>query len=289
MSISRRYSQSFVRYEVAYATIEGSDPICALFLSYIAFRCHAGQCKESHANCERYTALSRKQQDRAATFWMSLGVLSKEVKGADTTIWYSVDFDRLDLFLCPERMSQTDNREGVRMSERDNHECPKGTIHYKEEVLKEENTVRQAVTQASEQAQALYSEYPRKAARPDAIRAITKALRTTSYEVLLTAVQDYKSCVARWPEEAKMFIPMPSTWFNQQRWTDDRKEWLRHALPEKKVAPLTQHQRILTLEEEAEIQRQAESEVGGDFMSDPAARIRLIQIVKRLKAEKLSQ
>lgn len=100
MSVSRQFSQTFVRYDVAFARVKGSNPIFALFLSYIAFRCADGRkAKQSHTTCEQYTGLSRFQQDRAAAFWEGCNVLQKWIEGAPPIIHYSVDFDRVDALL----------------------------------------------------------------------------------------------------------------------------------------------------------------------------------------------
>lgn len=100
MSVSRQFSQTFVRYDVAFARVKGSNPIFALFLSYIAFRCADGRkAKQSHSTCEQYTGLSRFQQDRAAAFWEGCKVLQKWIEGAPPIIHYSVDFDRVDSLL----------------------------------------------------------------------------------------------------------------------------------------------------------------------------------------------
>ncbi len=35
--------------------------------------------------------------------------------------------------------------------------------------------------------------------------------------------------VSRWPAEDRKFVPHPATWFNQERYLDDPKEWQRGA------------------------------------------------------------
>lgn len=72
------------------------------------------------------------------------------------------------------------------------------------------------------QARALYDTYPRHTAKPIALKAIKKALAKETYEVLLEAVQAYAA--ARNGQNQK-FTPHPATWFNQERWTDDRDHW----------------------------------------------------------------
>lgn len=73
-----------------------------------------------------------------------------------------------------------------------------------------------------EQAVALYRAYPRKVARGAAIKAIKRALRKEEFEVLMEAVTEYAA--AREGQD-RQYTPYPATWFNQERWEDDREEW----------------------------------------------------------------
>ena len=68
--------------------------------------------------------------------------------------------------------------------------------------------------------QEIYEAYPRKSARPVALAAIQKAKLANPQIDLLAAVKKY----AQWSRDEKVeprFIPMPATWFNQERWSDD--------------------------------------------------------------------
>lgn len=73
-----------------------------------------------------------------------------------------------------------------------------------------------------QQAMALYMAYPRKVARAAALKAIKKALRQESFESLIEAVLAYAE--SRKGQD-KQYTPYPATWFNQERWADDREEW----------------------------------------------------------------
>lgn len=74
-------------------------------------------------------------------------------------------------------------------------------------------------------AEKLYSMFPRKQGRLAALKAITKALKAETFGVLLEAVTAYAAAVALWSEDDHCFIPYPATWFNEERWKDDRKGW----------------------------------------------------------------
>jgi len=80
----------------------------------------------------------------------------------------------------------------------------------------------------TDDALAIYHAYPRKVGRGAAIKAISKALQTVPFETMLEAVEAY-AC-SRVDEHGQFrddrkYTPHPSTWFNQQRWADDREEW----------------------------------------------------------------
>jgi len=74
-----------------------------------------------------------------------------------------------------------------------------------------------------QQALRIYDAYPRKVGRGAAIKAIAKALKRVPFDELLEAVELY--ALGRQGEDRK-YTPHASTWFNQERWTDDRSEWV---------------------------------------------------------------
>lgn len=75
-----------------------------------------------------------------------------------------------------------------------------------------------------EQAEAIYQAYPRKVARPVALRAIIKALRKTPFEKLLELTKQYAA--VRQTEDPN-FTPHASTFFNQERFLDEPSTWGR--------------------------------------------------------------
>jgi 5-methylcytosine-specific restriction endonuclease McrA len=76
-------------------------------------------------------------------------------------------------------------------------------------------------------AESIYAAYPRKVAKPAALRAINSALKTTSAADLLAKTTAYAEAVASWPDADAKFVPHPATWYNQQRYLDDPSEWRR--------------------------------------------------------------
>jgi hypothetical protein len=71
----------------------------------------------------------------------------------------------------------------------------------------------------------IYEAYPRKVARPSALRAIRRALANCSFEFL----RERTELFARTYDGPIHYIPYPSTWFNQERYKDDPANWRRGA------------------------------------------------------------
>ncbi len=81
------------------------------------------------------------------------------------------------------------------------------------------------------QAEQLYQAYPRRVNKKPAMKAITAALRKAPFDLLLTRVQKFALTCAG--TEAQ-YIAHPTTWFNQERWTNpdeptNRPTTLQHA------------------------------------------------------------
>ncbi len=70
-------------------------------------------------------------------------------------------------------------------------------------------------------AEEIYQAYPRKVKKPEAIRAIIKALKTNSAEFLLERTTAY----AKTQPHNDRFTPHPATWFNGQQFNDDPELW----------------------------------------------------------------
>lgn len=84
-------------------------------------------------------------------------------------------------------------------------------------------TLSERTPKADDQLMEIYNLYPRKAARPAALKAIKSAIKKIGAERLKSEVQRY----AEFHKASSMdlqFTPMPATWFNQERWDDTPKE-----------------------------------------------------------------
>jgi hypothetical protein len=73
----------------------------------------------------------------------------------------------------------------------------------------------------------IYSAYPKKVGKPEALKAIRKALLKTTFDDLLAKTKAYA--------EARSgnlnFCAHPSTWFNQERFNDDPSTWKQQHIP----------------------------------------------------------
>jgi len=82
----------------------------------------------------------------------------------------------------------------------------------------------------------IYAAYPRHEGRGAALKAISKAMGKIAATDLLQATKDYAAAVRTWAPTVRYTaagsdtVPMPTTFFNQERWTDDRQSWQRGAV-----------------------------------------------------------
>ena len=87
-------------------------------------------------------------------------------------------------------------------------------------------------------AEDIYRAYPLKVAKPAALRAITKAMEKIEPKTLLELTKAY---AARRNGDLS-FMPMPSTWFNQERFNDDPSTWERSAITNGKPKLVPDHE-----------------------------------------------
>jgi hypothetical protein len=69
----------------------------------------------------------------------------------------------------------------------------------------------------------IYQAYPRKVSKPQALRAIRKALAHCPGEKLLQLTRDYATARA---DAEERYTPHPATWFNGERFNDDPSTWV---------------------------------------------------------------
>ncbi len=84
---------------------------------------------------------------------------------------------------------------------------------------------------------AIYKAYPRHDAPRPAKERIHQALERIieeqqlepilAFEYLCGRTRLYATAVSHWPKGDERFIPMPSTWFNQDRYLADESAWVR--------------------------------------------------------------
>lgn len=86
-------------------------------------------------------------------------------------------------------------------------------------VSKESNPL----SESDGEAQEIYDAYPRKAARPVALRAIKKALKLIKAPRLLELTRQFGAATKHCDQN---YIPHPATWFNQERYNDNPSTWV---------------------------------------------------------------
>lgn len=67
----------------------------------------------------------------------------------------------------------------------------------------------------------VYKAYPKKVAKPVALRAIRKALKKHTFEFLLEKTKAFAAVRG----DNLEYVPYPATWFNQDRFNDDPATW----------------------------------------------------------------
>ncbi len=97
----------------------------------------------------------------------------------------------------------------------------------REEKRREESNgiAAQSSSSTSDEVHRIYQAYPRKVGKGDALKAIGKAIRKADAATLLEAVTEFAAAMS---DQETQFIPHPATWFNQERWLDDRSNWTAH-------------------------------------------------------------
>jgi hypothetical protein len=84
----------------------------------------------------------------------------------------------------------------------------------------------------SNQSAKIYAAYPRKVARPAAIRAIEKKIRIHGFDVLFRSTQLFAESWSGVNRDELEWCPHPATWFNQDRFNDDPSTWKKRVKKE---------------------------------------------------------
>lgn len=94
-------------------------------------------------------------------------------------------------------------------------------LNCEEPVNNRPNRIKTSKATAAE-AESIYLIYPKKAARPAALKAIIKAIDRVGALELARRTRAY----AEIRGTSLQFVPHPATWFNQERYNDDPKTWV---------------------------------------------------------------
>lgn len=152
--------------------------------------------------------------------------------GYDRTLWYSlkeenedcqIDMPKNELPFAQKgtpipNINQTDKQSVKKenIKKKESLELPLGEM----ETNAKTQEKPQAKSELDEQAAKIYELYPRKAARPDAIKAIKKALKVEGYTDLYAKTQKYATAVKE-SQKKLSYIPYPANWFNREEYNDN--------------------------------------------------------------------
>jgi hypothetical protein len=90
---------------------------------------------------------------------------------------------------------------------------------------KNENNVKNVKklnTSCANEFERFWSAYPNKKKKPNALKALEKALEKTTIDVIMDALIDYTQS-NDWLKDDGKYIPHPTTWLNGERWLDEIK------------------------------------------------------------------
>lgn len=168
------------------------------------------------------TGMVRKELETARASCSS--VIEWERRGVPAKTFYRVDLAKIVTFF-------TNNQDGPKVTNWTVTKLPTGPLLSNELLGKttSENTSKTTNTHTadavSEAAALIYETYPRKTARPKALKCIQKCISRHGFEHVLSKTQEFSKLWANVKD--KRFCPHPTTWFNQERYNDPTEEWNR--------------------------------------------------------------
>ena len=99
--------------------------------------------------------------------------------------------------------------------------CPRNPIQSESNPNPNPNPSRERGRETPEGFDQFWAAYPKKTAKPDAIKAYGKIKPDEALLAqILSAIQKQKQ-TAQWQEDGGRFVPYPATWLNGHRWEDE--------------------------------------------------------------------
>lgn len=179
-----------------------------------------GVCWPSHETTASELGLSSASVKRAVS-WLKdndLLTVTRRSKGYGTFNIYGLPK------VLPAHLSPKDQSDPL--EPKDQNETPKDqnggdqkvSVIHKEEPLEEQpKEVEPTLTEFDD----FWMAYPRKEGKGQARTAFKRAVKKVGSTVVLASAVEYRQWCEREGKEQR-FIPMPSTWLNGERWTDER-------------------------------------------------------------------
>jgi len=184
-----------------------------------------GKCYPGMGRIAAESGFSRSTVKTALKALKSDGLISWEQRHSDdgdlTSNLYTLDLGRLGADLP---RSGAGLGVGQELPQGRSGAGHKASLKHQEEstLLRLGDDAKPSRTKTQERAAEIYAEYPKREGRKPALDEITKSMRAFGYEFLLERTRAYAKAIT-WKD--RQFIPLPATWFRQERFNDDPESW----------------------------------------------------------------
>jgi len=197
----------------------------------------------SQAEFRVYCHLCRRADNKTGVAWPQADNIARDCRMSRNTVWKTLrsleakglirrvgkpfaGSNRYQTLVPPIGANETPNETDAN---RTNSEPPIGANEIRQSdhmSSREGSTSKVPQGRESNTAERIYDAYPRKVAKPDALKAIRRAMREYDPYYLVERTKAYASAIG-WKD--KQFIPYPATWFNKRMFNDDPDEWKQPA------------------------------------------------------------
>lgn len=169
-----------------------------------------------------------------------LGILEIQRRGLPAKDWYNINFKNLIDFLYSEKRrtsplmvegDYTLNQRGGLIKETDNNKETDNKKEKKKNIIKKENIFGKLPTK--ENFDLFWRVYPKKSLQGKAKNAWNKLCDKQDIPLLKEIIAAIKEQTKTTQWQNPKFIPLASTWINQQRWLDDPEQMVAYEQEDK--------------------------------------------------------
>ncbi len=194
--------------------LKGVSPVEKLLLMALAQHAdEEGRCFPSHRLLAEKTGMSKRTILRAFQSLEDAGHLSRTARARPNG---SRSSDLIVLHLGGDRESPGVVTESQGGGDR---ESPPTTFEPIKEQIKQTKARDLFEGEADSAFESFWSAYPKKKAKPRAMKAFLPAIRKTDLQTMLAALERAKVS-DQWTRNDGKFVPHPSTWLNDEGWND---------------------------------------------------------------------